>query len=1173
MDDFEDVAPPKPQDHFEDVPQMKVGGKPKVFKYLDEYGETVEVPLKEEPEKATSLRRRLSKIPFLGHVTEAMYELEGKTAEDRVKAGTATDMDLYSIKKAADYQKTMAERGAMEKYLVDPALHAPAAVAEWTTGTRLLGPLTRPLANIQNPLLRIGSQIGVGGAGRTLIDIPSMLQDVAAGEAQGQTTGEALAKGAARRFVSNTAFEAAHPFEKLLGGSVAKGTASGMAAAQAAEEITHRIGLSPQASAAFRTATGDIEAAKELAGQAAVFGGIGLAGKAVQPREVKPVEVPPESAKAVETPTLPVAETTPTVEPTPPPTPTPAREIPKSIQELLAHPDLTAGQKMVLEKRLNGMSQVDIANENRMSKEGVRRMEERALKAIGATESIFEAQQKASELAALELPNAGEVVEVGKDLLVGKTKTKGRTAEEKAADDEATAWLKAHGAESDDPALLASGPLGTRGAAFSNWLFGNRPRAKEPTVAIDKTHRLPDPQDLSEQKILASTPRGLGRVGVIGRAVDPRARAHDQVSKAIIARADLLGKGESIGNIEVAKLKGEYGDIFPVRKKEMPKSDGTGMFQAEVTPLTDGTFGFKGDIIEAELRNPGSQKITDKQRDWINKEWKPILEDSMRLQKDAEAGFFSGDEEPQLDPHYFHRPAYGAESGGTPPSSSKPGATQAMHKGRHHATEQEGQEAGVRYEPDVNNIIGKFIQQTYRVVADTRLATDPALKGRIGEPKLNEGYGPNAPAFKVKRFIPGENGEPGVLAPSSRIYPKEVAAQLAKAYGESTPSGLGIAYNISQVFKTGKLGFDFAAPMLQLATILAKHPVAWGKTFAAGVKDLATKEGAFPEYIKDKDNYRAARELAQSGSAVGNRPDFADMAGEGEWAHKVPFFGAVADRFGRATGTMFSVAKIELWKALTHDAPTQAGLLRRSKYGQEDFAALSETIDNMLGVGRVKTIGVSDQARILENLATLGPSYYRGYFNLLSQLGQRGVGREQAIKTLASYTGAMTATTVLAMLAAGMSWDDIEKRMIPGNRDFMMVDVPLPDGTVQKIGFGGLHLATINTIGKLWNDDWKEGENPVGKFLHNRQGLIFSIKDNLIDQEDNFGRKQSYPQAIQNLLLPTTAQSLIGPNQGSASQRSFGALSDFLGIKSYPKDVKRYKPPKQQHPGLLLLNE
>jgi len=140
-----------------------------------------------------------------------------------------------------------------------------------------------------------------------------------------------------------------------------------------------------------------------------------------------------------------------------------------------------------------------------------------------------------------------------------------------------------------------------------------------PQVVIDKTSIVPRLQPWGADKKISSTSAGVGRIPGVGRLFDPRTGAFSEVDQAIIANAKERSVGES-----VAALWGQThkaADPFPT-------TDG------QIT-MAGGARGHMADVIEAEMRNPGSQPLTPAQRAWVEEVWHKLkvvwVPDSIRV--------------------------------------------------------------------------------------------------------------------------------------------------------------------------------------------------------------------------------------------------------------------------------------------------------------------------------------------------------------------------------------------------------------------------------------------------------------------------------------------------------------------------------------------------------------
>lgn len=700
---------------------------------------------------------------------------------------------------------------------------------------------------------------------------------------------------------------------------------------------------------------------------------------------------------------------------------------------------------------------------------------------------------------------------------------------------------------SNDPFLSGETPFaGIPIPAFlRNWL-ARRQASPAPPVAISKD-RNPPLQNWDEYKLIASEPRGAALFPGLGKAVDPRARADTPAKQATIAWAAAKGRADNIAHLVQAQMRGEF--------KKDP---------------------FKGhpamsDAIREEMANPGSQNFNAEQKAFV-RQWSELLRQAERNALSVNRKWTDKDGN-ALDPNYF--PATSIES-----PSGKGGKGQSW-MGKFFASEAAGKAAGVEYMDSAIDRAAEFLKQQGRLDAKHLLANDPALGGRTPQQwhademkKFAQQLSLMSPAEQQKfsdslvekaHQLANSKDQPGSHSKvfEGKIYPDEVAKDLIKQIGEKPYGWLATAEQGIDASKTLMMGTaDFATPMIQLVMMPFRHPLAWSKSVAAGVKRLAFNKDAFAEMMNDPANREAASSLVQSGGSIGERLDYLEGTEKGSLVSKIPIagkvLGPIAERNGQAVTTLMDVAKLELWKSyLAKGRP------------KSEWPAFVEQMENSLGLGRSRTIGISPGARVAEKFAMVAPSYYRSALNMVGDLmyGSKPMSRE-ALKTLGSFAAGSMAVSVAGMIAAGLSWDEITRRLNPGNSKFLMFPVSLPWGSKQELGIGGLYRSIISTGVKTL--DWvasggkvDEGQrNPLVQFARSKEGFALRYLTELSTQEDYQGNPQSATRATIKMFTPITLDQLVNRNDGTAEQQIFGGMMEFVGARNFPgspRDAYRQK--------------
>ena len=634
-------------------------------------------------------------------------------------------------------------------------------------------------------------------------------------------------------------------------------------------------------------------------------------------------------------------------------------------------------------------------------------------------------------------------------------------------------------------------------------------------IKVDSAHPNPrlQPREISKQ--IYATPRGAGRIPVLGRLLDPRAAA-DDIQVALITREGEVKFGESFAELTRHTL--------PTPKSLIAGPDGK-------IPLADGTRDFPSDVAEREYARPGSQPLLPEQREWLRRQ-KVLLDDNVAMASEEGVSKFV-DENGVAIPLKEYSPRLAIGKQDLPPptagGSSRPGATPGSMKHRHYATEAEGYAAGVRYHPDMGVRLAKRLADGYKAVADHRLATDPVLQGEsFNKYKWLEKHRTvSAPAFRM------------------RIFPREIADRLDQWYGERVPK-IGRTIDAANALQKGlQFTGDVSNFTVQLMPLMWRHPKQWWAAVTGGAKALV--DPAFQsKYLSVPENAAAANALIQSGSGRGY-VDYMMGLKPGEVLTQIPVAGRAFEAFGRLFTASTDVAKIELWKKL---APS---------FKPQEYAELAEHIDNAVGVGRMETIGVRPVRAMAERLMFLAPTYYRSQANLIGEAFQRGATGRQTRQLLGVMAMGTIGSAALAMkFLAGLDDEEIADRMNPSNGRFLKVPVELADGSRVEVGFGGMLMSLVRLAGDL--ADSKDSDHPLNTGVHNNQILRWIRNhssatvglglDLFMGEEHN-----RTPGDVGKLALkrgmPLTGQKVLG--EGSFQQKGADALFSFLGLNSYPE--------------------
>lgn len=699
---------------------------------------------------------------------------------------------------------------------------------------------------------------------------------------------------------------------------------------------------------------------------------------------------------------------------------------------------------------------------------------------------------------------------------------------------------------------------------------------------------------------------GLEKIPLLGRIMGPRARMRDPVDRATIGYAVKRNIGNSQAALIGARMnaiKEELGDPF--------KQDENGRITNVTADPNQSRFisdlfedwqhqilvpenmkkltqvnhvgashrVFPDKEIEAyKAKNPANIKLTPEQ-DKFFRAMHDVLRDGYEYLREKKTSLeeLKGDAHTQkvlmglmegVEVYPFPRIAlYKRDVGPMKTELTKRiGGSYNVEREREYKTEQEGQQS-VAYEPDMVKRLVAFTQRVYKAVADADLANDPELQGKTAEERqkiLGKQYEADLKSgdksqqdiidmsYRPRLGVEGE--VPNHPAFQDKIYPIEIADKLNRAFGPQKNRLINAFSESSTASKALMLTGDLAQYLQQGAPMAMRRPKAWSKAVAYSLRSLADPNTT-GRYLKNKENYEAATEFAQLGGSLGHLQDFMSGAQPGEVAMRIPGMRQIVGRSGRAFGTFFDISKIEMWKALRETTP------------KKEWGSMVEMIDNIVLSGKMESSGLSHGRSVAERLMFMAPAYYRGALQLVAGMGEKGATGSEARKVLGTYAmGAVAGMTGL-YLAAGMSWEEIRKRLTPGadNNKFLSFPVNVGDRTIE-MGLGGIVIQLVNLMADLGVASVKEpkqllpwgDKNPIMKFLLSKLGPIPGFAKEWATGKDSQGRPSSGPiQAATNLMLPIAAQSplqrLSGISKGNKATLTMDAVKSaagFVGIKT-----------------------
>lgn len=634
----------------------------------------------------------------------------------------------------------------------------------------------------------------------------------------------------------------------------------------------------------------------------------------------------------------------------------------------------------------------------------------------------------------------------------------------------------------------------------------------------------------------ATTPHGVGQIPHLGKLFDDRARKDSVAEKALLTNAILQQKSK------------HFSDLWLERQKDVQrefKHDNN----RQIT-LANGTKDYRGDVIEAELANPGSQPLTKGQRDFVQA-WKELRQKKVQEAIDAEVKFFV-DENGQVIPineNYFPRDPVGKEGIEAKVKGIKSalvGARPSFTKGRQWKTEREGVEKGkIIYEQDEFQSIAKWLTSVDRAIADSLLAHDPAVAGRVGTPIFLEEGAVNQPAFR------------------GRAYPLEIAKKMQKYYGQGHSRAFQAMNRVNNEMKAAEYTLDASAPLNQGLPLLFTAPHRW---MNATIRHFEAYQNdrVMNRELKKPETLRVVKLIIEGNGSLIRNQDFLQGADAGTYMERVP----VVRQSARAMSTFMTLAKVHFFKAYEAQAKKEGMSL----------ADLVESVENAALSGRMEMTGMTPGRALFERLVLLNaPSYVRAAASLTAQTVMPGVkGRIAQRALIGMATGILALAYGLYKYYYGMDEKEIRERMSPTGSKFLYFPYKMDNGQNKEIAyFNNIFISSTRALGQVYNiattdKEWGVGnEDPVIKWVGNRNPPLMSLGKQVITGKDFRGEPISKTEAGLRSMMPITADpltedNLVGETGILPQSKRVGLTAQFFGMGSFNESKGAFRQRKME---------
>lgn len=694
--------------------------------------------------------------------------------------------------------------------------------------------------------------------------------------------------------------------------------------------------------------------------------------------------------------------------------------------------------------------------------------------------------------------------------------------------------------------LIGEGVTMARRVEAINQAIG-KPKEVAPPIKTEVDTPLPDFQEHATSKKIFSQPFGFERIPILGAAFGGTRRLLGHVNETLSAYWAERQIGRSVASA--------FGNEYSWLRKPFEIKDGQ-ITNIEAAP---GKSRYISDVFEGLQRDPAAYRLTPEQQAAFEA-IQALEKDFSRLEKkykignrfDNEGSAADLADAPTESGPYFPR-IVTSRPGGTTSGLTRGasvGSKAFFEKPRLFETEAEGWARGFRYEPDIVNRLTTRVERLYKRIADKRLAEDPALEGKTRkdvEAQLKESFAEELASGemtekKISQIADSIQSRGTVYAPAffNKIFPEATANQLNKAFPKSQSALRRAAVSVNDALKGLQLGMDLGVGFIQGQALLSRHPFIWGKAQVNSITAMFRPE-QFPNYVRQ--NIEAVRELAQLGSGVGRLEEYMAGIGKGGLLSKVPVVKQVIKPFERQFQTYLDVAKIEMWKGLRETTP------------REQWSDVVQSLESIISSGRMEGVGVSAGRNLLERILLLAPAYYRGGLNHIAGVAEKGVAGQVLRRSLTAYATAGAVLYYGLGKSAGMSDEELKRRMNPMRTDFMDIKVK-SRGRTLNVGFGGFYRSLLRLMGNIAKTSMEHPENwaslspkknPIIQWYRGHAGPVVSQAWDQFSGKDYLGHDVDVSSTVRS-ITPLAIQAMKG-KVGQPSPVAEEVAGQFIGSR------------------------